>query len=166
MSRLKPTLDLLEKASRLVETLSDSDYAARSPLGASVGSHLRHIIDFYRCFLRDEASGRIDYDNRQRDSELERSRTRAISALRTITESLRGQSWTEGATVEVHIEATHPPDFTLSTRDREIQFILSHTIHHLALISYILTERGVSVPPDFGFAPSTLEHMRAESLAG
>jgi hypothetical protein len=42
-----------------------------------------------------------------------------------------------------------------------LQFLLSHTIHHYALIASLLERRGVRVRDElsgFGVAASTLEH--------
>ena len=47
-----------------------------------------------------------------------------------------------------------------STVHRELQFILSHTIHHYALISVICQLWGYAVPEGFGVAPSTLKHQQ------
>ncbi|HMU83583.1 MAG TPA: DinB family protein [Leptospiraceae bacterium] len=163
---LAVTLHILDQGRELLAKLTQEDYSARSPLGASVGSHMRHILDFYRCFLRDEPAGSIDYDLRERNSESERLLDLARRELELVRERLRGLRWTENEPVQVKVEASHPVEFVTSTREREIQFLISHTVHHFALISYILAERGFAVPADFGIAPSTLEFLRAESLAG
>ena len=45
-----------------------------------------------------------------------------------------------------------------STLGRELEFAVSHTIHHYALVRERL--RGVDFDPRFGVAPSTLEYWR------
>ena len=53
------------------------------------------------------------------------------------------------------------PDWCRSSLLRELQFLLSHTIHHYALIASLLERRGVRVRDElsgFGVAASTLEH--------
>ena len=52
--------------------------------------------------------------------------------------------------------------WTSSTLGRELLFLLSHTIHHYALIDLLLREEGFEVPPDFGMAPSTLKHLERQ----
>jgi hypothetical protein len=42
-----------------------------------------------------------------------------------------------------------------STLARELAFVLSHTIHHLASIALLLDMQGLVVPDRFGFAPTT-----------
>ena len=41
-----------------------------------------------------------------------------------------------------------------------MQFLLSHTVHHYALIGAILRLSGVEPPAGFGLAPSTLRHQQ------
>jgi len=42
-----------------------------------------------------------------------------------------------------------------STSARELAFVISHTIHHQAIIAVLLASQGVAVPHRFGVAPST-----------
>jgi uncharacterized damage-inducible protein DinB len=42
-----------------------------------------------------------------------------------------------------------------STLRRELAFVVSHTVHHQALIAVLLSLVGVPVPDAFGLAPST-----------
>jgi membrane protein DedA with SNARE-associated domain len=47
---------------------------------------------------------------------------------------------------------------------RELTFLVSHSIHHYALIGVILRLNGILVPQQFGFAPSTIFYLKG--LAG
>jgi hypothetical protein len=51
-----------------------------------------------------------------------------------------------------------------STALRELQFLVSHTVHHYAVIALILRARGLEPGPDFGVAPSTLKYEQETSL--
>lgn len=55
--------------------------------------------------------------------------------------------------------------WVLSTLERELQFLASHTVHHYALIALTLRAQGVTVGTDFGMAPSTLRHSERERCA-
>jgi len=46
-----------------------------------------------------------------------------------------------------------------SNISRELAYCAGHAIHHYAIIRLLCHEIGVSVPAEFGFAPSTLKHM-------
>ncbi len=47
-----------------------------------------------------------------------------------------------------------------STVGRELQFLVSHTVHHFAIIAVMHSSQGIELPPDFGIAPSTLKYQR------
>ena len=153
----------LQEGIELLGRLDEEQFTGTSSLcpGGTVGAHVRHCLDFYDAFLKGLGSGRIDYDDRQRDPASESTPERAaarfrdvLRALETISEHdhdrpllIRGDGSREGET-----------GWFRSTVGRELQFLLSHTVHHFALIGFMLRERGVEVDASFGVAPSTLRH--------
>jgi hypothetical protein len=52
-----------------------------------------------------------------------------------------------------------------TTVGREFAFVLSHTVHHNALIAVIAKLLGVQVPERFGYAPSTLAYLEHRRCA-
>src|SRR5215831_8712578 len=76
----------LGQALSLLERLDDAVYSATAPGFAPhrAGSHLRHILEFYQCFLEGLDSSHIDYDSRRRDEAIERSRDTASMAIRSV----------------------------------------------------------------------------------
>ena len=56
-------------------------------------------------------------------------------------------------------------DVTASSIGRELGFLLSHTIHHCALIAVMMRLRGLATPPGFGVAPATMRHRDAHPVA-
>jgi uncharacterized damage-inducible protein DinB len=158
----------LQQGEKLVRNLTDEIFAEcpRSPYRGGVGAQLRHCLDFYDCFLDGLDRGTIDYNARGRDTRLETDRDHALRKIRTICVALErltpeqaGRSLdvrTEGAT-ENSVECTR------SSTARELQFLISHTIHHFALIAIMLELEGNQAArdqPDFGVAPSTLAHWK------
>jgi hypothetical protein len=51
---------------------------------------------------------------------------------------------------------TEAEQWSNSSLRRELQFLISHTIHHYALIATLCARDGFELPADFGVAPSTL----------
>jgi len=158
----------LEQARQLVERLDDRTYSA-SPAGFEphrAGGHMRHVLEFYDCFLAGLPSGYIDYAARRRDALLETSRDRAAARIGGIADRLRSDDLDgEDLGVMVRIEEIHdsPPvsgSWMPSSLSRELQTLASHTVHHFALIAMTLRAHGVQVDPEFGVAPSTLAHAR------
>src|SRR5215831_18550127 len=80
----------LRQALRLLERLDDAVYSGTAPGFAPhrVGAHLRHILEFYQCFLDGLDRSHIDYDLRRRDESIERSRHTASVAIKSIIHAL------------------------------------------------------------------------------
>jgi uncharacterized damage-inducible protein DinB len=163
-------LSMIQQGQSLLRTLPPDVFTARSPatLGASIGGHMRHIIDHYACFLRGVADGRIDYDEREREAAIENDAVAAIDALKAAAEGLAALPAGASATpISVHMGtgASTESLWSQSTVARELQFLISHTVHHFALIAMVCRMHGQEVGDDFGVAPSTLEHRRREAAA-
>lgn len=155
----------LDQGVALLDALDDALYCACDAHGHScVGAHLRHVLDCYRCFLRGLSEGRIDYDARERNPELEAQRGVGRQAIRRIRDELLGlQEGDRHREVQVRVDAAAWGDdpWSRSTVGRELQFLLSHTVHHYALIAMTLRGLGFEPVQGFGVAPSTLEHLDA-----
>ncbi len=156
-------LDLLEQGIRLLEGLDDATYAGSSTteFSETAGPHLRHCIDAYNCFLDGLSRADIDYDARTRSRDIEVSRDAAVAALRDVHAQLRAIDAPPTTELQVRVDipgqADNEPSAT-STLGREYQFLVSHTVHHYALIAMILRRQDFDPGSDFGVAPSTLRH--------
>jgi hypothetical protein len=131
-----------------------------------IGSHFRHCLDFYHSFLEGVEEGRIDYDDRQRDESIETDRRAAISKFQATVnrfEQLSGLD--DQMPVLVRLEDSgnenDPSTWSHSSVMRELQALLSHTVHHYALIALMLQLNGFEPTDEFGVAPSTLKRWRA-----
>jgi uncharacterized damage-inducible protein DinB len=158
----------LEQASRLLSLLGDSGYAATDEafFDSSIGQHLRHCLDHYRSFLEGAAEGRINYDKRDREIGVERSTAGALYCLegvRSDLQYLKTQRLRANQRTRVRMDyGDEECAWQESTFGRELQFLISHTVHHFAMISGIARRMGVVLDPSFGVAPSTLRY-RAEA---
>ena len=77
----------LQQALALLDQMDDETFST-SPPGLAphrVGSHLRHVLEFYQCFLDGLATSRIDYDARKRDESIERRRQYANRLCRAFS---------------------------------------------------------------------------------
>ena len=142
-------------------------YSSARPrcLQGGIGSHFRHCIDFYNSFLSSAGRGRINYDLRARNELVENDPELAAFELQAIIDRLRSFSFADGhAELLVVLEGStrghERPCWSRSSIARELQSLLSHTVHHYAFIAVALRLEGIEPAAEFGVAPSTLEHWR------
>lgn len=155
----------LRQSLALLMTISDEAFS-RPPEGAAphrVSGHLRHIIEFYECFLDGLDGWHVDYDARPRDESMERSREAAMARIRLLlarletTPELRGDCVLFVRAEDAATMGLSDP-YLVSSVARELMTLSSHTIHHFALIAMTLRAHGVAVDANFGMAPSTLAY--------
>ena len=162
----------LEQGIELLSAIDDAAYThAEPPLYTSgVGGHYRHCIDHYIQLLAGLPEARVDYDARSRDRSLESRREAAIAKSREIQsqlEALAGSA--ESLPLQTRMDCgdgrRREARWEQSTLGRELQFMVSHTTHHFALIALILRHQGIEPGADFGVAASTLQHSRRRQPA-
>lgn len=173
---IEDNVRLLEQGVALLSELPGDLYPKPEPSVASsgIGSHVRHVIDYYRRMLAGVESGRLDYDQREREERIERELEYGCDRLRETIRALDGLR-REVPAVEVPrlpaaevprlmvkmdaIDTTgRPAPWSTSSIERELQFVMSHTVHHFALIAVILRLNGREPAEGFGVAPSTLRY--------
>ena len=162
---LRPLIGLLHQLSDLLDGLTDEEYR-RKPVGvveSSIGGHVRHNLDHVRALLSGLRGGRVCYDHRDRGTDVEHDRRAALTALRDLEGEMLAFPWTAlPATVALSalVAPDLPPVSVPTSPERELAFVVSHTIHHNALISVMAKLLGATVPPEFGYAPSTIAHTK------
>ena len=142
-----------------LEQLSNDQYTYRSRIlsNASIGQHVRHVIEMFQCMEEGYESGIINYENRKRDLHIETDRLFAIELLKEISRRLNKDN------KSILLQGCYHEDSnTLISFDtnyyREIAYNLEHTIHHMALIKVgILEASELELPENFGVAPSTIK---------
>lgn len=170
---VEQNLHFLAQGADLLRRLDDDTYTRPTsdrPRAAGVGPHFRHCLDFYRCFLRDLDSGRVDYDTRERQPELETSVATALDAVESISAQLQALDEEQAMQIiEVHHDEVPGEEaatsWQRSTVARELRFLASHTVHHYALIAHLVRELGVEPSEEFGVAPATLDYWASHATA-
>ena len=159
MKSLIATSDqLLAQAVKLIHSHSDADYTrvCHAVFSSSIGQHIRHCVEHYEEFLQAMTEHReLDYEKRPRDLSVESDPAEAVRRIEKIRESLQIHvvecrdilMWDNGSLAPAR-----------SSISREMQFLLSHTVHHFALITVIASLGGLQIPRNFGIAPSTLKY--------
>ena len=166
-SLIQQNIEVLRQGLKLLSGLDDQVYPnVRHPFSNyGIGSHFRHCLDFYQSFLNGMELGWIDYDDRKRDDLIETDLRTAIEKFEAAIQRLELLSWVDGQTsVMVRLEYSgnrqDPGSWSCSSVMRELQSLISHTVHHYALIALMLQLNGVEPPEEFCVAPSTLKRWR------
>lgn len=160
---LDDNIRYLRQGLALIESISDTVYVRNFPpmYRSGIGPHFRHCLDHFSSFLDGSASGRVDYDSRARDPRVESDRAHAAALIRELIRRL-GEfdpaRLDQDVLSKTDCGGQEPEPWSRSTHKRELQFLVSHTVHHYALIALIARHQGVEPPPTFGMAPSTLRH--------
>lgn len=151
--------DVLGQALSLVDAYAGPD---APPFADHAGPHLRHVIEHYEALLMRPRRAVVDYDNRPRDRELERSTLRArarLQHLRARLANLTALGMDEPVSVITRCGITG--EFELSTRSsigRELMFLASHAVHHFAVLKLACARSGITFGAHFGMAPATVRH--------
>jgi len=156
---------LLESGHDVLQRLDDLTYARTYAFGCAVGGHIRHCLDFYQCFLDGIERGWVDYNRRERNGSIQECRSMAMESLQQTIAALGHLSALSAEmTLRVRPEDDESSGFveswTHSSVARELQFLLSHTVHHFAVVAILLRLQGIEPCSSFGVAPSTLAHWR------
>ncbi len=149
---------LLEALSEKISSMAIADFTWQyNDSISSIGKHIRHIIDHYSCFLETIAGSYVNYDNRSRLITLETNVDMACKELNSIVCNLSDFSNEGKGPIYVYISDTPNvrPAPVESSLQRELLFLQSHTIHHMAVIQLIFNLLGISVEREFAYAPST-----------
>lgn len=150
---VRDNLSLLEQISTLVKQLDIALYP-------TVGPHFRHVIDHYSVFLSNLSIGTIDYDLRQRDTDSETCCDHLLGRVNKIVDQIANIGIDASVPITVKCATCTVEDGkeAKSTIGRELMFLHSHAVHHLAMISVKLEFAGVKIDPTIGLAPSTQRH--------
>jgi len=155
----------LEQGLDLLRALDDNAYTSAQPPyhESSIGDHLRHCLEHYTSFLDGLDAGMIDYDGRARDMRIATSRLVATQTIRDLIARLRAVPQDDKPLrTKMDSDTESAALWSLSSVQRELQYLLAHTIHHYALIAVLLRLQGYKPHEDFGVAPSTLKFRKRQ----
>lgn len=147
-----------------LEALSDQCYTRQPDDGGSpLGGHVRHIIEFYQEFLKlAEGDGEaLSYDRRQRNLEIETSRSTALAAVQDIEGRLATVDVSDkNLALSMTVDPQAPMITMKTTLERELFHVLDHCIHHMAMLKMVAGKIDVSFDENFGVANSTQCHRQ------
>ena len=132
--------------------------------GSSIGQHVRHIIDFYKCILDGSFELTIDYAKRERRIEVETIPAAAINAFQEVLFGLRQQPADQALRVlgDYSGQQDRARESYHSSVGREMMFAHDHAVHHLAIIKIAVCScfSHIKLPKNLGIAPATIRHQQ------
>ncbi len=148
--------------SESIKQLSNAEYTRPSRIlfNATIGQHVRHIIELFLCLESGYRDGFVNYEKRKRDYRIETDRAFATGLLRDIYERLDRPDRDLVLEAEDYCESAEP--VVISTNYyRELAYNLEHTIHHMALIRVGIAEvSNLQLPAEFGVAYATVKYRQ------
>ena len=142
--------------------LSDEQYCQKIETlsGASIGQHVRHVVEIFVCLQDGFTTGVVNYEKRKRDIAMETSKETAINAMNKINSSLHTEN--KSLVLELGFDENNNELNKIPTNYfREIAYSLEHTIHHMALIKIGINEISkIKLPDGYGVASSTIKYRK------
>ncbi len=157
-----PIQNVFVQLTESLHQLTAIEYTQPSKIlfNASIGQHVRHVVELFLCLENGYATGVVNYEKRKRDYKIESDKDFAIQLLKDIYHRL------ERPNIDLVMEAEDYENTSgvvaiPSNYYREIAYNLEHTIHHMALIRVGINEVSSLVLPDeFGVAYSTIKFRK------
>jgi uncharacterized damage-inducible protein DinB len=160
--------DNLLQLRRLLEILDETEYTIEHKIltGATIGQHMRHILEFYLLLVSGSLSGIISYDKRERNPRIENNLSFALDTINLLIPALSLLKEDN----PVDLEADYTTDgssgnHVKSSVGRELAYCIEHSIHHQALIKAGLIAAGLvhTIDDNFGVAYSTIRYREERS---
>lgn len=150
----------------LLNTISESSLALPNAfiMKATLGQHIRHILEFYQCLEKGVAALEVNYDERARNVHVETSIDTASKLVEHIKLFIGNLKTDIPLKLISNFSADcDDEDCSLPTSlGRELAFVLEHTVHHLAILRMAIeAEDKCELTEEFGVANSTLRHRKS-----
>ncbi|MEX1240343.1 MAG: hypothetical protein WEB30_11520 [Cyclobacteriaceae bacterium] len=163
MEMITRSQDNLEEIRAFILLLNDEQYTAPVDVlsGASIGKHVRHIIEFYACVFCAEPTGMVCYDERERNSKIETSRVFAMAVIENLIICLLRVKSDRPLKLKANFSMRGNDDVILETSlFRELAYNFEHAIHHEALIKVAFKELNIEgkILGHFGVSVSTIRY--------
>ncbi|MGL1885604.1 MAG: hypothetical protein OCD76_03725 [Reichenbachiella sp.] len=145
----------------LLDVMSHDTYVKSKEVlsGSTVGQHVRHILEFYNCLSAAIESGEVNYDARQRNCKIEESLDVSREVIYGIIDFLQVVKADRLMKLIANYGDSSEQPLTISTTlERELAYLLDHTVHHLAIVKIGLRDEKEMnlLGENFGVASSTV----------
>jgi hypothetical protein len=158
------TQSLFAQINAALQLISTEQYVHCNTLmgSATIGQHVRHIIELYEEMLNGYRTGEVNYENRKRNFLIETSKDYACTQMDTITATLSLPDKNLLLSIGYATSESENDSIITTNYFREVVYNIEHTIHHMALIRIAFKSAfNIELDEEFGVAPSTLKYRKA-----
>lgn len=158
-------IEVLRQLEELVDCCEHIYVQPPSNAVAGIGKHVRHVLDHYRALLNGLNDAHVDYNQRSRNSDEEHCTLTAKQQIQHIIDGLKTVSqMDQQITVISEISLTGQASEQMNSYvNRELLYLINHSIHHMAYATLVARSQGVELPKHIGLAPSTASHERTQA---
>lgn len=164
MNLRNASYNVLDQLVFVLNQIDSEDYSQKiSSLSASIGQHIRHILEFYICLFEGIQSGKVNYDQRKRDPRIENDIDFAIKKIEEIKSKIQSVEDDVELVLSISYGEISESNIDITTNfNRELAYNIEHSIHHLAIIKTAFSEKYdyISLPENFGIASSTIRYLK------
>ena len=155
-------LNILDDIIFILNKISNEQYTIPCKMlsNNSLGKHFRHIFDFYNNFINGIAIKEVNYDVRERKDIFEKKRIIMIKEINKIKNTISKIS----ANNDLNIFSNIENNTTIKTKtniERELLFLHSHALHHLAIVIIVLINE-FKMEIDYSLTKSTSTLMNTK----
>jgi hypothetical protein len=160
---IKTASENLQQIKEFLSKIDEPSYTKKSNVlfGASVGEHVRHIVEFYIRLVVGSKEGVICYDKRTRDLNLATNTSYTINKIDELLVAISDLDLSSTIEFEADYTVDGSKDSIIhSSIARELAYCIEHSIHHQALVKAGLHEMQQQslVACNFGIAYSTIRY--------
>lgn len=142
--------------------LTPAEYSQPSKIlfNATIGQHVRHILELYICLYNGYETGIVNYEKRKRDIRIETDKDFANELMLMISGNIDKDD--KDLLLESNYDEQSTEEIIVGTNYyRELLYNLEHTVHHMALIRVGINEvSSITIPEGFGVATSTIKYRK------
>lgn len=164
----KATTEALQQVQQLIDACDETQYNQACVHSESgIGKHVRHILDHFLALQAGLTDNLIDYNRRHRESDIENDPEIASALVTTLLKWFDDSAATlkdRAILVESEISISHEENMSFtSTINRELCYLINHTIHHVAYAKLVAKNLGLTLDSSIGIAPSTATYLRQQA---
>lgn len=157
--------EILNQLEGSIVQLTDGQYCqgVDTLSGASIGQHVRHVVEMFVCLEHGYCTGIVNYEKRKREIVIETSSEKAIEIIHHINTHLCPNN--KELILEAGFDENSNELISFPTNYfREIAYNLEHAIHHMALIKIGIREvSDIQLSDGYGVASSTIKYRSSIS---